>query len=682
MRRSIVVMAGVAALVALAPWQVARGSTPSDGTITPTSPSVTWTGPTWPAGATAVAQRGVQPTCPPQTADPAHLVCDHYALTVNVSSSYWQTSYGGVRITATWPDNNNKLEVAVYDAAGNFVGWGLGGGASTVVIPVAQGTYDVIVVPEVVVQPTSYTATAEIVPLSAPSASPSLGGPSAYRATPVASEDLNHPPVNTTARYNGPELQLAAHPVGHPAMEPTLGVDKSGTVFMNVRDAITVVPGVETRHEPYVYKSSDGGATWTEAGDTLSDAWHTGTDDPYLYVDPDYGRVFWIDLLPFGAPAPPGATLSYTDDRGAAWTNTEVGPPGLNDHETIATGVVPDGLPTLDPAFPKAVYYCVNQLTDVGCERSLDGGRTWLRVGSPLLNQTTACAVSTTDHLSTDPQGRVFLGSSGCDIPIVAMSADGGVTWNNVTVTTGILAAYHDVATAEDTAGNVYALFADQQFSLPFLSVSRDHGATWSTPVMIAPPDVHETGMLTLQAGTPGRVAIGMVTTTVDNQGDAGRPWSYRMTITEDALDASPLFVSNVTTLPDVGTAIVNRGECCNGMADFLDLKKAPLPGGPVWGSLSDPCTATCITDRNAANNLSSGMGYAIQQTAGPALMGPDKYLPGSRGTHTVAAAVAAVGVIGLPDTAPAFPERWSGAALLALVLCGAAARRRRCQAG
>src|SRR5258708_21397094 len=97
-----------------------------------------------------------------------------------------------------------------------------------------------------------------------------------------------------------------------------------------------------------------------------------------------------------------------------------------------------------------------------------------------------------------------------------------------------------------------------------------------------------------------------MVTTTVDNQGDMGRPWSYRMAVTQDALDASPTFVSNVATIPDLRTQIVNRGGCCSGMADFLDLKHAPRPGGPVWGPLSDPCTISdCIAKRNGPTHPS-----------------------------------------------------------------------------
>src|SRR4051794_25137146 len=113
----------------------ALAASPSTGTITPSTRSVKWDGATWVAGAAAVAQigTGVEPVCPPKEADPVGAVCDHYALTVKVPASYWKAHPGGVRVTASWPDPNNKLEIVAYDASGTLVAWGLSGGRSTMV---------------------------------------------------------------------------------------------------------------------------------------------------------------------------------------------------------------------------------------------------------------------------------------------------------------------------------------------------------------------------------------------------------------------------------------------------------------------------------------------------------------------------------------------------------------------
>jgi hypothetical protein len=146
---------------------------------------------------------------------------------------------------------------------------------------------------------------------------------------------------------------------------------------------------------------------------------------------------------------------------------------------------------------------------------------------------------------------------------------------------------------------------------------------------MVAPPGVHETAMLTLSAGSRGRVAVGMLGTTVDNIGDDGRPWAHYVAISQNATDLKPLFVSNSAVMADTHTRIVARGSCCPGMADFLDLETAPLPGGPVWASVAVTCTDACPRNRYAPSNRDRyGLGVAIEQIAGPALVGPRSRLP------------------------------------------------------
>lgn len=663
--RAVLIAALLAAASAL-PALDARAATPDAGTISLSQREVTWDGPTWTVGVNALIHRGPEPVCPPRAADPESQVCDHFTLTVDVPPSYWKKNPGGIQLTASWPNPNNKLEILAYDENGKFLGYGLSGGRSTMIIPAASGVYDVVVEPTIVPRPpTSYVGTARIVSLPPDQANPSLGGPVAYAATDVPVEDPARPAVNKPVTYLGPPLELAAHPVGMTTFEPTLGVDPEGVTFMNTREKIPV-QGVGNRRPTHVMRSHDHGQTWEDTDTAESAAVHAQTGDPYLYVDPDHGRVFWLDLVP-GTSTAGGTFVSFSDDGGDSWNHTHAWIPGLNDHETLIAGVPPagSGLVPLDPAFPKIVYYCANQLVKVTCSRSLDGGRTYQRVGSPLLDQSLGCVVSTTDHLSVDREGRLYLGSSGCNVPMVAMSDDGGVTWTNTLVTDKILAAYHDVPTVTDTEGNVYAAFSDDANGLPYLSVSRDHGATWSTPVMVAPPDVRETGMLTLTAGSPGRVAVGFVTTTVDNGGDLGRPWSYRMAVTQNAFDKNPLFVSNVATIPELRSKLVNRGGCCSGMADFLDLQRAPTGPGAAWGSLAVPCASKdCQTKRNGTNDLTDGgLGYAVEQVGGPALLAPARYV-GTAPAAAPAAGPPARQPAAAPPARAALPATGPGAAL------------------
>jgi hypothetical protein len=618
-RRILLVIASILAVAATALPQ-ATAATPSAGSVSPKHPKTTWQGGQFVVGAGVwsdlILGMGLEPVCPDTSTDPAHLVCDHFTLDVAIAPSYWRTHHGGVKVSITWPDpGSNKLLVAAFKN-GSYIGSGWGGDPATLILPNASGTYDLQVDPILATKPTSYTGVAKVVMLPPTPANPSLGGPAAYRAVRVTSRDPDNPPQNTRVAYHGPQVALVGHPLHKETYEPTIGVDRKGAVFLNAQTS-----GFLARQPPTVFMSTDRGRTWRSTSTPDSDAFHPSSNDPYLYVDPDYGRVFRLDLAQLFT----GSHLSYTDDHGKSWTNTFVTVGGPNDHPTLVSGVVPkgSGLATADPAFGKLVYYCVNQTAATACARSLDGGRVFTRVGSPFSDESTSCPGSSlTDHLTTDREGRVFLGAANCAIPEVANSTDGGVTWSNVVVNTRIHSGGHDVATAEDAAGNVYAGWTDDQNSLPYISFSRDHGFSWSAPVMVAPPGVHETAMLTLSAGSAGRLAVGFLGTTVDNSGDDGRPWAHYVAISQNALSRAPLFVSNSAVMADTHSRIVARGPCCPGMADFLDMKTAPLRGGPVWASVAVTCTDACLRKRNLPSNRDNyGLGVAIEQVAGPALV-------------------------------------------------------------
>lgn len=182
--------------------------------------------------------------------------------------------------------------------------------------------------------------------------------------------------------------------------------------------------------------------------------------------------------------------------------------------------------------------------------------------------------------------------------------------------------ASNDPAVASDTAGNLYYVWWDQKHHLPYLSISRDHGATWSTPLMIAPPGVFEVNFPTITAGDPGKIAITFPGTTVNDQQDSTRPWNSYVVISTNALDPDPLFLSNVANDPNDP---VHRGDClgrCAGMFDFLDIQVSPADGTP-WATAVDTCTGACVTNPNAAPD--SMRGIAIQAPGVPILTVPPK---------------------------------------------------------
>src|SRR4029078_6464049 len=130
---------------------------------------------------------------------------------------------------------------------------------------------------------------------------------------------------------------------------------------------------------------------------------------------------------------------------------------------------------------------------------------------------------------------------------------------------------------------------------------STDHGLTWSTPLMIAPPGVHEVNFPTLIAGDAGRLALTFPGTTARNR-EPNRAWNSYVVITNGATDANPRFIW--TTANDPADP-VHRGDCrparCAGMYDFLDIIVSPV-NGAVWATATDTCMGACVTDGAAAD--------------------------------------------------------------------------------
>lgn len=591
----------------------AEAATPSSGTLSPTgTASLSWTGHTYRLGSTPDPA-----ACLPATGD---TLCDHFSLTVDADAAFWSAHPGGVKVSIDWPDSSQDFDLYVFDGDGDQVASSAGSAdPESVTIPSASGAYDVTVVPFSVVG-SGYTGSARIV---SGSVAPT-GGPAIYHGTLVPGANPDTAPENQPATESAPPLKLDANPVGRQAAEPTLGVDRDGTAFFAA--SAFDGPGGQLAHT-LVMRSGDNGKTWQAKQPTVvgQDA-HPITLDPYIWVDKDHGRVFDVDTV-----LADGAVVSFSDDKGESWTTSAATALGVNDHQTLTTGVVPEGsgLPTLDSAFPKIVYYCVNTLAAVSCSRSLDGGRTFLQAGSPLTDMTSQGCGALTGHLATDHAGRVFLPAADCGPLEVATSGDGGTTWRNVVVSRNIEDAIHDGSVAADAHDNLYVVWQDAKHDLPYLSISRDHGLTWSTPRMIAPPGVRAVNFPSIAAGDDGRIAISFPGTTATNNDDPTRPWNHYVVVSTNALDADPLFSSNISNPPDDP---VHRGDCeerCGGMFDFLDTVVAPTGGGPAWASLSDDCVGDCVTDPSAPV-ADVGDGIAVREVSGPALTGAAACLPGT----------------------------------------------------
>lgn len=455
-------------------------------------------------------------------------------------------------------------------------------------------------------------------------------------------------PGNKRIAYRGTPLRFALTKVPREMAEPTLGVTKNGSVF-TVAGAFDARFNSSAKKFPrtVMYLSRNGGRSFVplKAGVGGGDT-NEITFDPYVYVDPDYGRAFNVDLL-MG-----GSAITWTDDSGESWGTGFATVAGANDHQTLTAGVPPKGNPTLvptDPSFPKIVYYCVNTIARIACSHSVDGGRTYVEVGTSPSQAVSAsggfvCG-SLHGHIVTDRDGRLFLPRTECGRMTLGVSEDGGVTWRTNTVSSTMPGDDPDASVAVDRLGNLYYTWYDDKHRLPYLTTSRDHGTTWSTPRMIAPPGVKAVWFPVVDVGDPGKIALWMMGST-EGEGfnpetdakDKTRAWNNYAVISTDALSANPTFIATQTN--PAGDP-VHRGECagrCGRVYDFLDVVVAPTDSGRIWTTGIDTCIGRCATSRVKGFQESSDpsgaidpddhgasgarVGYVIRQISGPALRG------------------------------------------------------------
>ena len=370
-----------------------------------------------------------------------------------------------------------------------------------------------------------------------------------------------------------------------------MGITSDGTIFYGADRGDSAVLTVR--------RSTDKGRTWIDVTPLQQPS---AFGDPYLYVDRETDRVFAAQLKTDLC-----AHLAFSDDNGESWTaNPEVC--GLADHETVFAG---PSVATPTTVYPNLVYYCAaspgigpGQL-QTGCLRSIDGGLSFSATGEPAFPPSEGCT-GEVGHGVVDSDGVIYLPKGWCGQPHLAISRDEGRTWQRVAVADNGMAAgdvneSHEAGVAVDRSGNIYYVWIAYN-DRPYLAISRDGGTTWSRPKMIAPPGVRWASLPALDVGSPGRIAMAYMGANPKN----GDIWNGYVTITANALAASPLFYSvsvNRSSDPLV------RGGCgtqrCQGAGDFFDVVIGPE--GTAWAAFVDACVGSC-RDSAVGNNAADGI--------------------------------------------------------------------------
>ena len=409
--------------------------------------------------------------------------------------------------------------------------------------------------------------------------------------------------------------------IGDHALEPTLGLTPGGTLFYAAGDfdhpTLDAADNVVGAPITDILRSEDGGKTWTKANPrVLGQESHQVSLDPYVYVDDrvdgDNARIFTIDLTLACS------YMSFSDDNGESWTTNPLacGRP-VNDHQTLFAG---PPVSTTTVGYPNILYYCYNDVGSSQCTKSIDGGLSFHPTGAPAFTGYKPGSDETGffgvdgfcgglhGHGAVGEDGTVFLPREYCGEPFLSISKDEGLTWTNVKVSKVRATSQPKTGTghptvAVDSKGNIYYAWIGAKDRRLYLTVSKDGGQKWSSPVVAGAPGLKETNIPQIDVLGPGKIALVYYGSEnspyarcgVDCEGKdyVKTTWNGYMTVSDDALSADPTFFTGV--INDEKDPLI-RARCgpgrCHWAYDFIDVEIGP--DGIAYGAFVDGCMKGC----------------------------------------------------------------------------------------
>lgn len=429
-------------------------------------------------------------------------------------------------------------------------------------------------------------------------------------------------PCLSTTGYGGAETRVVVVPDGTPAgtlvYEPAIVTPGlAGTGYLDgapgPRPSTQVSPGG-------LAFSGDQAGSWRfvePAGQTWV------PQDDQLYADRSSGWLYYYALSPDPVPQsgtplqdqlPAGyAQLMASPDDGATWYHSAL--PGYVESENprFTSAPAPAGrrAPAPYSTHPDVVYWCgndalftwaVNEATepatglqpvpsDRACYRSFDGGVSWNLASvlfSTPLPQHSQCGTAGEDFSAGDanypqgaPDGSLYVLVTCGGKSYLARSTDEGTTWPIMTGPGGVPRTVPaDGELRVDPQGNLY-LVAQVGDALD-LWTSTDEGQVWQGPQDMTEPGA--TGLaewFMAEAGT-GEVAVSYLAHSGSSAGYAGY-----LSVTQDALDAAPLFYGSTLDRPG---SPVYAGTPAEARDDFIGVDIGP--DGTPWASFFGSCAA------------------------------------------------------------------------------------------
>ncbi|HKQ52471.1 MAG TPA: fibronectin type III domain-containing protein [Pyrinomonadaceae bacterium] len=587
LRGRLILASLVVTAAALLATLAGSAADPASGTLSPATPTLTYTG-----GPNLVSN----PSGQAGDVDCVNLPCDDFALTINVPAGYENTHQ--VRIVVSWPipAEDYDLQVTGIGSSGNTPGT-----PEVVVGPAVSGSHTVRVIPFLVAGGT-FTTTITLEPK--PAAPP--GGGSVTTGTSPRFETYT-PPADSG--------------LGTSAGEPSIGFGKPSAQFPGGRAMF--IAALETLRVSFDDCSSPAKDTWEDVSSTTTSV---ATLDPILESDRDAtGRTFVSQL------GPKTSFLAFTDDDGETWTPSQGSPinPGV-DHQTIGVGPFDGNLPDGIGSYPNAVYYASQDAAIAQMGISRDGGLTF-GPAVPMYNLTQCGGLH--GHIEVGPDGAVYVPNKSCTPGAVGVegggaqgfvvSEDEGTTFTIRTVP-GSVSGNNDPSVGigrgdEVAGGRIY--FGYVESGRPKIAVSDDKGVTWTTPLDVgAPFSIRNSVFPQVAAGDDDRAAFMFIGTPTggDYQDTANFDGEWHMYIAT-TYDGGQTWTTVDTTPNDpvqLGS-ICTKGTTCGADRNLLDFNDLRMDyEGRIVGAYADGCVG-CTSPETSRSALAT----IVRQSGGKRLL-------------------------------------------------------------
>jgi hypothetical protein len=412
-------------------------------------------------------------------------------------------------------------------------------------------------------------------------------------------------PTATYTSYTAPGA------LGKNAGEPSIGVNwKTGNVMFQSYTETLRVSG---------FDSADGPSWVNKPAPQTS----VTSLDPILFTDSVTGRTFVSQLV--GACS----ISAYTDDDGDSYSPSQgCGVPAGVDHQTIGGGPFPPGV-TPSANYPRAVYYCSQDIDTAFCAMSRDGGTTYGQ-GVPIYTVVDCGGLH--GHIRVGPNGQAYVPNKNCRGQRGGVVSTNGQTWRVFTIPGSTTRTGSDPSVAVGDKGTAYYGYQDGDGHAK-VAVSRDNGVHWTTPIDVgAPLGIANTQFAEMIAGDDDQAAFAFLGTTTpgddnaasfgqasDGKSYTGGTWKLYVSTTYDG----GLTWSTVDAAPQ---NIIQRGciwngggsNVCRNLLDFNDITVDK--DGRVLVGLADGCTGACETSTLVADNPHSDKATIIRQASGRGL--------------------------------------------------------------